>query len=411
MTGLLGSDQILRIESLGDNCELGFVLRRLSCETGSLLRWASVQPKALLAMLRANFAGTYEFRNLEPLRHDMVTDTRYGVGWHSALKSEPVGGKLGFVDDELKRRKIHADEARKIRYLISKFTARAKLGGLIFVIKANDGIGKDVIDEIFEAVSAVADNARIALMEMQASDDPALIGTVAQQRPGLLRGYVSRFAPYAEANAVDMNAWTAVLDAALGLFACPDWSKRIANLRTADATIDLAFPLGKAQDLSQPILGDLRAGAASLLRGNTWCRQVNDSFRLHGAPPGHLGTVLRWTAVRTPGTCQLCGDLQCPVDDSLPVEVAVTIRDQDDAVMAEWKTTVAPHRPSEIALDFTPRSDQSVTIEMTVHASRELKSGERAVIDVSPLSLHLAAEPAATAEADGQDGVKLATAR
>ena len=53
-----------RIESLGDNCELGFVLRRLGSEEGMLFRWASMQPESLLATLRADFERFYEFDDL-----------------------------------------------------------------------------------------------------------------------------------------------------------------------------------------------------------------------------------------------------------------------------------------------------------------------------------------------------------
>jgi hypothetical protein len=386
-TSLLASDQILRIESLGDNCELGFVLRNLGCEAGSLFRWASIKPEQLLSQLRAKFEGMYEFPNLQPLRNDMVVDTAYGVGWHSNMKSNMVEGQRRFLLDEGKRQKIYNAELRKIRYLRAKFVARAQLGGLIFVIKANDGINNENIEGIFEALSDLAAGARFALLEVQASSNPTLIGTVVQRHPGLLRGYVSRFASYDEANIVDMDAWTSVLDAALRLFACPDWSKRISDLHVLGTKINLAFPLGKSHDLTKPIPGDLRAGAAMLLHGNTWCRQVNDSFRLHGANPGSPGTLLRWTGVHAPGPCQLYGALHCPVEDSIAVEVVVTIRGDNGTVIAEWRATIAPHEPDDIALDFVPVNGQPVTIEMTVHAARPIKSSERAVVDVSPLSL------------------------
>jgi hypothetical protein len=69
---MLASAQALRIESLGDNCELGFVLRHLGVEAGSLFRWAAMKPEQLLMKLRADFDGMYEFANLSPLRPAMV---------------------------------------------------------------------------------------------------------------------------------------------------------------------------------------------------------------------------------------------------------------------------------------------------------------------------------------------------
>jgi hypothetical protein len=386
-TSPLASDQILRIESLGDNCELGFVLRNLGCEAGSLFRWTRIKPRQLLSLLRANFERIYEFPNLQPLKNDTVLDTAYGVGWHSEMKSAPADGQQVFLFDETKRRKIYREEARKIRHLHAKFVARTQLGGVLFVIKANEGIGDETIEDIFEAVSDVAAGARFALLEVQGSSDPVLGGTVIQRHPGLLRGYVSEFAPYDDATPRDMNAWTSVLDAALQLFACPDWSRRVSELHVPGAQIDLVFPLSKAQDLTKPIPGDLRAGAATLLHGNTWCRQVGDAFRLHGANPGEAGTLLRWTGVYAPGCCQLYGTLRCPVTDSIPVEIVMAIRNENLTAIAEWRTTITPNEPADMALEFTPAPNQPVTIEMTVHASRLISSGERAVVDASPLAL------------------------
>jgi hypothetical protein len=386
-TSLLASDQILRFESLGDNCELGFVLRNLGCEGGSLFRWTAMTPHQLLSQLRAKFEGMYEFPNLQPLRTDMVTDVAYGVGWHSSMTSKLIEGQQKFLLDESARRKIYRSESRKIRYLRAKFIARAQLGGLIFVIKSNEEIGNENIEGIFEAISDLAAGARFALLEVRASSDPTLIGTVAQRHPGMLRGYVSRFAPNTEASAVDMDAWMSTLDAALRLFPCPDWPKRIDALRVFDASINLAFPLGRSQDLTKPILGDLRAGAARLLGGNTWCRQVDDSFRLHGAQPDQPGTLLRWTGVHVPGPYRLRGGLLCPVGDSIPLNVAVIVRDDNGTVIAEWRAVVAPDEPRDVALDVAPVNHQPVNIELTVNASRVTESGQRAVVDVSPLTL------------------------
>jgi hypothetical protein len=64
---MLASAQALRIESLGDNCELGFVLRHLGVEAGSLFRWAAMKHEQLLMKLRGNCPGTLGDDN--PLRN------------------------------------------------------------------------------------------------------------------------------------------------------------------------------------------------------------------------------------------------------------------------------------------------------------------------------------------------------
>jgi hypothetical protein len=391
----LQSDQILRIESLGDNCEPGFVLRNLGCEAGSLFRWARATPEQLLAVLRANFAGMYELAKLTPLRDEMVTDERYGIGWHTELRSRQVAGQRSFIADEGKRRKIHLKEMRKIDYLTAKFTARAKLGGVIFVIKCNDGIATATIEELITALERLAEGAPFALLEISQSADPLKIGTVEQKRPGWLRGYVSRFAPYDHADDVDMAAWATILDHAFRLFPCPDWAARLSRLAVGEARLELGFPLDKKLDFAKPLLGDRRAGAATLHNGNSWCRRVDDMFRLHGGEPGSAGTILRWTGVYVPGTSRLSATLECPVEDSLRVEVTATVCAANGARLGAWRGSVAPSEPEEIDLHFTAPEPGPLTIEVIVHASRQLQSGERAVIDLSPPALYpaTAAEP------------------
>lgn len=48
---------VARFESLGDNCEFGFVQRRSGVEDGGLLRWAVSPPEALLKAIRSRFSG------------------------------------------------------------------------------------------------------------------------------------------------------------------------------------------------------------------------------------------------------------------------------------------------------------------------------------------------------------------
>lgn len=129
-----------------------------------------------------------------------------------------------------------------------------------------------------------------------------------------MRGYVTRFAPYHQADDIDAAAWFSIVQGALRLFPCHDWAQRHAALRigTPDALVQLRFPFGPDQDMSKPIAGDLRAGTARLLNGNSWCRPYEGMFRLHGPDPEKPGTTLRWTGVHAPGAFHLGATLRCP---------------------------------------------------------------------------------------------------
>ncbi|MBK3734780.1 hypothetical protein GAY29_17055 [Azospirillum brasilense] len=395
MTIGIGADDLLRFESLGDNCEFGFVLRRLSCEAGSLFRWTSMKPDQLLAKLRANFDGMYRFENLSPLRTGMVLDSAYGIGWHSDMKSDVTGGRLVFRDDEATRRALHRRETRKIQYLQAKFTARAAMGGVIFVVKSNPGIAPATIDGLYEALTALAGHDDFALLEVQATDDPARIGSVDWQRPGLMRGYVTRFAPYHRADDIDAAAWFSIVQGALSLFPCHDWARRHAALRIGapEALVQLRFPFAPDQDMGKPIAGDLRAGTVRLLNGNSWCRPYEGMFRLHGPDPEKPGTTLRWTGVHAPGAFHLGATLRCPLRDSVPLRVALAIAAEDGATLAEERFEVHPGRVTALVLD-APATKGPLTVALTVNAVRPLAEGERAVLDLSPPALHPEQVPA-----------------
>ncbi|MBP2291488.1 hypothetical protein [Azospirillum rugosum] len=389
MTSSFTSSELLRFESLGDNCEFGFVLRRHACEAGSLFRWAAMKPDQLLSLLRANFTDFYRFENLAPLRTNMVLDAPYGIGWHTDLKSEVASGRLHYRDDEATRRKLHRKEVRKLQYLLSKFAARLRLGGVIYVLKSNGGIAPDTVDGILDELTALAGHTDFALLEVQASDDPARIGTVERRGPQRLRGYVSRFAAYQKADDVDAEAWTRIMDGARHLYPCPDWSRRLADLHveSVDGGIQLAFPIDASQDLNKPIMGDLRAGMARLLNGNQWCRVFGDNFRLHGPNPDRPGNALRWTGVYPPGPFQLSATARCPVSDSVPLRLSVHIHKDDGTLVAEEELQAQPGRAGEIAL-LCPVGGQPLTITITVNAARALQTGERAVVDLTPPGLH-----------------------
>jgi hypothetical protein len=78
--------ELARLEALGDNCEFGFLLRRLGFEDGMLFRWASIRPQCLLATLRNDFVDLYQFDNLVPAQVGMVRDLHYGIAWHTGVQ-------------------------------------------------------------------------------------------------------------------------------------------------------------------------------------------------------------------------------------------------------------------------------------------------------------------------------------
>ena len=204
---------LTRLEGFGDNCELGFVLRRLGLEDGMLFRWASVRPESVLSTLRGDFESIYDFDNLVPQNPKMVRDLHFGTCWHSQMYSSLRAGTLSFDADEENRRVIHAREASKISYLIEKLRRKFTHPNPVFIIKSNSGINQDVLEAIHYQIYRRATSSRFLLLEVQ--DDPRRAGTVELLDRNLMRGYVSRFAPYSSSDDADDANWLRVLALAL----------------------------------------------------------------------------------------------------------------------------------------------------------------------------------------------------
>lgn len=377
-----------RIESLGDNCELGFVLRRLGNEAGSLFRWAAMSPSQLLAMLRDGLEGFYQLANLKPLRPSMIRDAAYGIGWHSELRCRDEGGAMVFVAPPEERERIHAREMRKLRYLVAKFRARLRLGGVVFVVKCNDGIPPGVLVQLHEALRAEAQGTPVTLLEVKVPDDPALVGTVHEQAPGLLSGYVPKLALYSAADTGEFKAWCDVLAGALAMAPCPDWAQRQRRFVVDydDGAVTLPFPAPRGADWSKPVMGDLRGGAVRLLGGNEWCRVVPEGFRLHGPDPAQAPAQLCWANVFAAGPRVLSASLRCPVEDSLPVELVIEVSDANRTPVGRQALRVTPDKAGEL---FVPvlKAAWPLDIRIAARAGAPVPAGARAVVDLSDVAL------------------------
>ncbi|WP_138466406.1 hypothetical protein [Poseidonocella sp. HB161398] len=174
-----------RFESLGYNCEFGFVQHQCGWEQGGLLRWALAMPGPLVQNLRSGFKGLYEFRNLVPRNAKMVTDTATGIGFHSEMRS--TGG--AFDDPEPRRRRIHAGEAGKIGYLRDRFLGQLAEGRQMFVFKYNPGLPPETVGQLAGAIAARGPG---RLLYVTAADRPEEVGTVSHAGGNLYLGRVAR---------------------------------------------------------------------------------------------------------------------------------------------------------------------------------------------------------------------------
>lgn len=194
--------------SLGDNCEFGFVQRAANVETGSLLRWARLEPNHLLVALRNRFANLYEFVNLEPFAPNMVLDTKTNIAFHSEMHSKLIGGHLKFEKSDDDRMPIFNDEVSKIRYLKDKLISELERGDKIFVFKSNNSLQLSDITALYDAI--ISYNSNNVLLYVT---DDREFGLISLKRlyNNLYIGLVDKLAPYEQAERISEIAWNKLI--------------------------------------------------------------------------------------------------------------------------------------------------------------------------------------------------------
>lgn len=197
---------ISKFESIGENCEFGFVQRNLNYEAGGLLRWAFCPPDELAEAIENRFSGLYEFENLTPSADDMVRDARYNLFFHTKMYSENGEFKL----DAEQRLEIHRDEKEKSVYLIQKFIETVEANQHIFVFKRNGEIYDEQVRRIHRALSAIRPSRLLWVDDAEDGD----VGSVVQLDDGLVKARIDRFAPHHQADDVSQKVWEQILEQA-----------------------------------------------------------------------------------------------------------------------------------------------------------------------------------------------------
>ena len=202
---LLPQQMIARFESLGDNCEFGLVQRRLGADPLGLLRFSFIERIALLRGLRSGFeglgdAGTTEVAIEGKEREYVVKETAYGITYHTFQYA-----------DRIELETVQAQQAARLRFLKRKLLEDIAAGEKIFVVKRAEPLRPE---EILPIYTTLNEQGRSWLLWVVLADATHPSGTVEVLLPGLLRGYIDRFAPYDDAHDIALPAWTSVCEAA-----------------------------------------------------------------------------------------------------------------------------------------------------------------------------------------------------
>lgn len=205
--GIVGaSDSIIdSFESLGDNCELGFVQRHFGKEPLGLLRWANVPFELLLEALSCRFEGVGKPENTQLVvaqNHEwLVKDNRFDFTMHTFIFSN-VG------DDE---KRLYAQQCRRLSFLARKLVDDLVAAEKIFVYKRDPALTKDQVQNLYSALQEYGPN-KLLYLRLEDAQHPSGLVEVLDKR--LFVGRIARFAPAFDVPRAEFSSWKQVLDCA-----------------------------------------------------------------------------------------------------------------------------------------------------------------------------------------------------
>lgn len=195
---IAAGDLVMRFESLGDNCEFGLVQRRCGKEPLGLLRFSNVMLPFLLHGMKTGFAGmgdvdTLKFLDEADAKEYVIRDTSYGITYHTFLYKDRIS-----ADGLLTR------QAARLKFLARKLIDDVAAAEKIFVFKRNVAVTEAEILPLYAAMRARGDCTLFWVAEADEANPP---GRVERVLPGLLRGWIDRFAPYENAHDLSFPIW------------------------------------------------------------------------------------------------------------------------------------------------------------------------------------------------------------
>lgn len=194
-----------RFESLGANCEFGFVARNAGFEGVSLLRFNGISLHKLVRGLRTGFAGIaspeyFSMRTIQGLEDQGVIghDAMYLMDYHT-----------GRPASDLDMPTLIADETERMRFLARKLIEDVEDGEKIFVLKQDEPLFPEQIAALLDSMRLVG-NATVLWIDLAKPGHEA--GSVDVVEPGLMKGYIDHFSRLDMGlNTISYDCWSEIL--------------------------------------------------------------------------------------------------------------------------------------------------------------------------------------------------------
>ncbi len=201
-TGLSIPQIALKFESLGENCEFGLFQRRCDAEPLGLLRFSSTFMRNLIRGIDNGFEGLGEIEDIDPRlegaprREYMIHEKKFGLVYHTFVYE---GQRSVWL--------MREQESARLKFLRRKFMEELESTDKIFVYKYGAGVSEEEILPLYMALNRYSEATLLWVVPAE-RDRPA--GTVEVVMPGLLKGYIDRFAPDSNAHDLSFDGWMRV---------------------------------------------------------------------------------------------------------------------------------------------------------------------------------------------------------
>jgi len=214
---------MMRFESLGENCELGFVQRYFGAEPLGLLRWTGIAYEALIEALENQFAGIGEAKYSELMvnsveREYYVFDRRYAMSTHT------------FISTSKAREDVLPKMLSRLEFLREKLLNALKDGDKIFVFSSASPLSDEQLRRLH---STLQNHGAVRLLHVAPSAERPP-GQVAPVGANLWRGFVGRTGFIGGVWNVEFDAWSAICRAMGRL--CPIGDKSRIPDRAGEAS-------------------------------------------------------------------------------------------------------------------------------------------------------------------------------
>jgi hypothetical protein len=201
-TGLALPQIALQFESLGENCEFGLFQRRCDAEPLGLLRFSSTFMRNLIRGIDSGFEGLGEIEDIDPRlegtprKEYMIHERKFGLVYHTFVYE---GQRSVWL--------MREQESARLKFLRRKFMEELASPDKIFIYKFGAGVSEEEILPLHMALNRYGEATLLWVVPAERDRPP---GTVEVVMPGLLKGYIDRFAPDDNAHDFSFDGWLRV---------------------------------------------------------------------------------------------------------------------------------------------------------------------------------------------------------